>query len=96
MDKEWKNDVDKMQELLSKRKNRYLTLAETVCLTTTYEDIQQADYIIISVDAQKLQEVVVQLADYDVCEKTVILCMKGIEIETGAQIISGCIGCFES
>ena len=43
-----------MKELLETRKNSYLALSETTHLTTTYEDIHKADYIIISVGAQKL------------------------------------------
>ena len=75
-----------MRELLITRKNRYLTLPETVNLTTTYKELQQAHYVIISIEAQKLQEVVLQLSQYNICGKTVILCMKGIEIETGRRL----------
>ncbi|MBQ7775563.1 MAG: NAD(P)H-dependent glycerol-3-phosphate dehydrogenase [Lachnospiraceae bacterium] len=75
-----------MKELLESRKNQYLTLSETIHLTTTYEGIQEADYIVISVGAQKLQEVVGALADRAIREKTIILCMKGIEIETGRRL----------
>ena len=36
-----------MQELLTERKNKYLTLSDTMHLTTTYDDLKNADYIII-------------------------------------------------
>lgn len=75
-----------MRELLITRKNRYLTLPETVNLTTTYKELQQAHYVIISIEAQKLQEVALQLSQNNMCGKTVILCMKGIEIETGRRL----------
>ena len=75
-----------MQELLQNRKNQYLSLSETLHLTTTYEEVNKADYIIISVGAQKLQEVVSKLAARGIQNKTVVLCMKGIEIETGRRL----------
>lgn len=77
---------DNMKELLETRKNQYLSLSETINLTTTYEDLHKADYIIISVNAQKLQEVTNELAGQFLREKTVVLCMKGIEIETGRRL----------
>lgn len=75
-----------MQELLKNRKNQYLSLSETMHLTTTYEEVHEADYIIISVGAQKLQEVVSELEAREVRNKIVVLCMKGIEIETGRRL----------
>ena len=75
-----------MRELLETRKNNYLSLPESVQLTSTYEDMQNADYITISVGAQKLQEVVSDIAERAILEKTIVLCMKGIEIETGRRL----------
>lgn len=75
-----------MQELLTTGKNSYLTLSDTMKLVTTYEEIEQADYIVISVGAQQLQSVVVDMALQQLIEKTVVLCMKGIEIDTGRRL----------
>ena len=75
-----------MKELLNTGKNQYLSLPETINLTTTYENLSQADYIIISVNAQNLQEVMCELAEQFLQEKTIVLCMKGIEIETGRRL----------
>lgn len=77
---------DHMKELLATRKNHYLSLPETINLTTTYEEIDKADYIIISVNAQKLQDVTHELANQSLRGKTIVLCMKGIEIETGRRL----------
>ena len=77
---------DNMKELLETRKNQYLSLTETVNLTTSYKELDKADYIIISVSAQKLQEVVYELANQFLQGKTIVLCMKGIEIETGRRL----------
>ena len=77
---------DHMKELLETRKNQYLSLSETINLTTSYKELDKADYIIISVSAQKLQEVVYELANQFLRGKTIVLCMKGIEIETGRRL----------
>ena len=75
-----------MQELIKTRKNQYLTLSDSVYLTTTYETMQSADYIIISVGAQGLQQVVSDMDDRGITDKIIVLCMKGIEIETGRRL----------
>lgn len=75
-----------MKELFAARKNQYVSLSETIQLTTTYAEVNKADYIIISVGAQKLQEVVSELADNLIQGKAIVLCMKGIEIETGRRL----------
>ena len=77
---------DNMKKLLETRKNQYLSLPETINLTTSYKELDKADYIIISVGAQKLQEVVHELANQFLQRKTIVLCMKGIEIETGRRL----------
>lgn len=75
-----------MQELLTTRKNNYLSLSDTINLTTTYEDIDKADYIVISVGAQQLQAVVSDTSLKYIEEKTIILCMKGIQTSTGRRL----------
>ena len=75
-----------MKRLLEKRENQYVTLSERIQLTTTYGDIYCNDYIVISVGAQKLQEVVSELAEKSIQGKTIILCMKGIEVATGRRL----------
>lgn len=76
----------KMQELLATGKNSYLSLTDSIHLVTTYEEINRADYIVISVGAQQLQSVATELAMNRADGKTVILCMKGIEIDTGRRL----------
>lgn len=81
----------KMQSLMANRRNEYVQLSGSVKLTTELTDISDADYIIISVASQSLQTVADELAGYPVAGKTVVLCMKGIEIATGhrlSQIVS--------
>lgn len=75
-----------MKGLFETRKNNYLSLPESVQLTTTYAELHNADYIMISVGAQKLQEVVSDMSVRSIREKTIVLCMKGIAIETGRRL----------
>lgn len=75
-----------MMQLQKTRKNDYLRIPESIKLSNTYEDIQDTDYVVISVGAQKLQEVADELKARCVCKKVVILCMKGIEIKTGRRL----------
>lgn len=75
-----------MKRLMEERKNDYLTLSDTLSLTTSYDEIKEAEIIVISVGAQTLQQVADQLAEMDIQSKTIVLCMKGIEIETGRRL----------
>ena len=81
-----REDSPKMQKLQKTGKNAYLSLSNTVDLVTTYEGIKQADYIVISVGAQQLQSVASELEKNQIDGKKIVLCMKGIEIETGRRL----------
>ena len=81
----------KMQELLRTGENEYLRIGNGIQLVTDFGSIESADYIVISVPAQHLQDVVNELAAYSVENRKIILCMKGMEIATGrrlSQIVS--------
>lgn len=83
-----------MQRLMDTRKNEYLELPESIHLTTNYDNLEAADYVVVSAGAQSLHKIMQELANKGMKDKTVILCMKGIEIETGrrlSQVASDCI-----
>ena len=69
------------------RKNDYLTLPDAVELE---EDLGKAlaasDVIIISISAQQLRSFAQRINGYPVEGKTFILCMKGLEEETGERL----------
>ena len=69
------------------RKNDYLTLPDAVELE---EDLGKAlaasDVIIISISAQQLRSCAQRIYGYHVEGKTFILCMKGLEEETGERL----------
>ena len=75
-----------MKRLQEERKNDYLMLSESVKLTTRLKEATEADYLVISISSQSLQEVAKQLRQLELKEKTIVLCMKGIEIHSGRRL----------
>lgn len=75
-----------MKRLMEERKNDFLTLPQTVQLTTDLQSTQEAEVIVISVNAQGLQALMEELKPYNLRNKIFVLCMKGIEITTGRRL----------
>lgn len=75
-----------MQRFLAERKNDYLTLPESVKLSTDLSCVKDAEVIIISINSQGLQALLEELKPYDLQNKIFVLCMKGIEIATGRRL----------
>lgn len=75
-----------MKRLMEERKNDFLTLSQTVQLTTDLQSTQEAEVIVISVNAQGLQALMEELKPYNLRNKIFVLCMKGIEITTGRRL----------
>lgn len=75
-----------MQRFLRERKNDYLTLPESVKLSTDLSCAKDAQVIVISVNSQGLQALLDELKAYDLQNKIFVLCMKGLEISTGRRL----------
>ena len=75
-----------MQRFLATRQNDLLSLPESVHLTTDINDVASAETIIISIPSQALSGLMEELAPLQLRDKTVVLCMKGIEIATGRRL----------
>lgn len=75
-----------MQRFLAERKNDYLTLPESVKLSTDLSCVKDAEVIVISINSQGLQALLAELKPYDLQNKIFVLCMKGIEIATGRRL----------
>ncbi len=75
-----------LQELMTNRKNEYLTLSDTTKLTSELDVVDNSSIIVISIGSQKLYEVADQLAARNIRDKIIVLCMKGIEISTGRRL----------
>lgn len=75
-----------MQRFLAERKSDYLTLPESVKLSTDLSCVKDAEVIVISINSQGLQALLEELKPYDLQNKIFVLCMKGIEIATGRRL----------
>lgn len=80
------SEAPSFQKLLADRKNEYISLTPTIGLTTNIDETKNKDVIIISVNSQSLRSVCHELKDIGLKDKTIVLCMKGIEIETGDRL----------
>ncbi|MBQ9780243.1 MAG: NAD(P)H-dependent glycerol-3-phosphate dehydrogenase [Clostridia bacterium] len=80
-------DTPHMQRFLKERRNDLLVLPESVKLCT---DIREAtdtcETLIISIGSQGLRGLMEELKPLGIRNKTVVLCMKGIEAETGKRL----------
>ena len=84
----------KMQAFLATRQNDLLTLPPSVALTTELNDIEGAETVIISVGSQSLRSLLQEPPLQALRNKTVVLCMKGLEMDTGkrlSQIAGECL-----
>lgn len=77
-----------IENLIKTRKNEYVTLPETIDLTTDLKKaIDASEYIIISISSQAVRELmqsVKQISGYQ--DKKIILCMKGLEETSGDRL----------
>ncbi len=68
-------------------RNEYVNLDSRIKLTSNLEfALSESEIIIISISAQSLRSFVEQIVKFDVKDKKFILCMKGIEVETGKRL----------
>lgn len=77
---------ERMKRFQETRKNDMLTLADSVLLETDLARAIESETIVISINSQALRGLMDQLKEYDLSQKYIVLCMKGIEIETGERL----------
>ena len=75
-----------MQRFLATRQNDLLSLPESVRLTTDIGDVPNAETIIISIPSQALTGLMQELKPLALRDKTIVLCMKGIDIASGKRL----------
>lgn len=76
-----------MRAFLDTRSNGLLTLPASVNLSTSLTDAcEDAETLILSVPSQSLRGLMRELEALDLSGRTVVLCMKGIEIGTGKRL----------
>lgn len=79
-------DTPHMQQLTATRSNGLVTLRDSTKLVYHLSDIADADLIGISVPSQALRGLFEELRAANLLDKPFVLCMKGIEIETGMRL----------
>ncbi len=68
-------------------KNEYVKLNEQINLTSDLEyAVNNSEVLIISISAQGLRGFIEELKKFDIKDKIFVLCMKGIEIQTGKRL----------
>lgn len=81
-----RENSEHMKRFMIERKNDLLELPESICLSTDLDCVTEAEVIIISINAQGLQNLMEELKAYNLKDKIFVLCMKGIEISTGRRL----------
>lgn len=77
----------KWQTLKQTRSNGLLTLENSVMLTCELKEaVEFSDFLFISIASQNLRSLLQQMAAFDLSHKTIVLCMKGIEVTTGKRL----------
>ncbi len=79
-----------MQKFLQNRKNDLLELPESIELSTSIDTFLDAEVIVIAIASQALRSFLAELRAHDIRNKTVVLCMKGIEIDTKKRLSEIC------
>ena len=68
-------------------KNEYVDLDSRIHLTCDLKEaIEHAETIVISISSQGLRGFMKRITEYDVSQKNFVLCMKGIEVDTGCRL----------
>lgn len=76
-----------LDELKLNRKNSYLAIRDSVILTSDLEfSICRSKILIISISCQNLRDFMKDLINFDLKNKIIVLCMKGLEENTGKRL----------
>lgn len=79
-------DSKRIMELKETRKNEYLTLRDSIAVETDLNVAMENEVIVISILTQEMDNLMQQLKNFDLNSHKFVLCMKGIESETGRRI----------
>lgn len=81
------DDAPEFIELKATRKNDYLSFPESIEISSDLEyAVGRAEVIVISISSQHLREYMQDISKYDLDGKTIVLCMKGVEVTTGCRL----------
>ncbi|MEG0833091.1 MAG: NAD(P)H-dependent glycerol-3-phosphate dehydrogenase [Oscillospiraceae bacterium] len=75
-----------MERIIKERKNELVEFSKSMQLSTSLGCVGGADIIVISINSQNLRSFLLQLKEQDIQNKTIVLCMKGLEVGTGQRL----------
>ena len=81
-----RNGSKHLAQLIEHRKNEYLTLGDNVTLTSDLAKALESDVIIISILSQEFGSLVDEVVKHDIKNKKFVICMKGMEADTGKRL----------
>lgn len=81
-----REDSPQMQRFLKTRDNDMLKFGDEIILTTDITKALSADLTVISINAQGLRSLAGEINEVAKGNETFVLCMKGVEIETGKRL----------
>ena len=82
-----RENSQKLQTFRKQRTNGLVTLNEGIQLTSDLKNaVESAEILVVSIGAQSFRGFMQQLAALDLGGKTIVLCMKGIEADTGKRL----------
>lgn len=81
-----RSDDPAMIRFIETRANDVVTLPDSIRLTTDISDVPSGDAVLISIGSQGLRGLFDELRPLNIKNSTFILCMKGIEIESGMRL----------
>lgn len=80
-------DAPEFIRLFNTHKNDYLAFPESIEVSSNLEKaIQRAEVIVISISSQYLRSYFEEISKYNLDDKIIVLCMKGVEAATGKRL----------
>ncbi|MEE1318882.1 MAG: NAD(P)H-dependent glycerol-3-phosphate dehydrogenase [Ruminococcus sp.] len=80
-------DAPEFIQLEKTHKNDYLTFPESIEVSSDLERaVDRAEVIVISISSQYLRSYFADISKYNLDNKTIVLCMKGVEATTGKRL----------
>lgn len=80
-------DAPEFIQLEKTHKNDYLTFPESIEVSSDLSKaIDRAEVIVISISSQYLRSYFEEISQYNLDNKTIVLCMKGVEATTGKRL----------
>lgn len=82
-----RSNSDRFIQLKNKRRNEYLKLPDTIAFTDQLDKaVAESDIVVIAINSQELRNLAIELNTLHLGKRTIVLCMKGIEVGSGKRL----------